>query len=260
MIRFALPILTGRRGAIGLRRRRHPDATRESGATRGLPKGLARFMVARMSISEPLLQPGPVRTTAKSAETRAAIVRGALQALEANGIANTTTRKIAAEAGVRLATLHYHFDSKDTLLLAVLDALVAELTQILRDEIQPMLCLDDRVAGLVRAAWRYAERTVAKQIVQFELTLYALRMRGATWLAARQYDDYVRVYGAMLASGTGATLSPAQAHALARFVLASIDGMILQSLAGLSPGDAEEGIEALIVAAQARARAVSTDA
>ena len=207
-----------------------------------------------MSISE---HPGPARTTAKSADTRAAIVRGALQALEAHGIANTTTRKIAAEAGVRLATLHYHFDSKDALLLAVLDALVAELAQILRDETQTTDCLDDRIAELVRAAWRYAEQTAGKQIVQFELTLYALRTRGAAWLAARQYGDYVRVYGDLLASGAGVTLSAARAQALARFVLASIDGMILQSLAGLSACDARQGVEALIVAAQARARALS---
>ncbi|WP_158811009.1 TetR/AcrR family transcriptional regulator [Beijerinckia sp. L45] len=205
------------------------------------------------------MQPSPLRTTAKSADTRAAIVRGALQALEAHGIANTTTRKIASEAGVRLATLHYHFDSKDTLLLAVLDALVAELTQILRAETQATECLDDRIAGLVRAAWRYAEQTAAKQIVQFELTLYALRTRGATWLAERQYGDYVRVYGDLLASGAGVTLSAPRAQTLARFVLASIDGMILQSLAGLSACDAKQGVEALIVAAQARARALSAE-
>ncbi len=213
-----------------------------------------------MTISEPLVQlPVPARRTTKSVDTRAAIVRGALQALEAHGIANTTTRKIAAEAGVRLATLHYHFDSKDALLLAVLDALVTELTQILRNETQATACLDDRIAGLVRAAWRYAEQTAAKQIVQFELTLYALRTRGAAWLAERQYGDYVRLYGDLLASGAGVTLSATRAQALARFVLASIDGMILQSLAGLSASDAKQGVDALIVAAQARARALSAE-
>ena len=199
--------------------------------------------------------PAPARPTPKSADTRAAIVRGALQALETHGIASTTMRKIAAEAGVRLATLHYHFENKDALMLAVLDDLVVELTRILRDDMQLTANLNDRIAELVRAAWRYAERTSAKQIVQFELTLYALRTRGAAWLAERQYGDYVRVYGERLAGDAG--LSPRQAESLARFVLATIDGMILQSLAGMSQREAQMAVDALIAAAQGRAHALA---
>jgi AcrR family transcriptional regulator len=62
----------------------------------------------------------------KSDVTRAQIIQGALQALEKTGVIGTTTRSIATEANVQLATLHYHFESKSTLLVAVLEALIDE--------------------------------------------------------------------------------------------------------------------------------------
>jgi AcrR family transcriptional regulator len=63
----------------------------------------------------------------KSDVTRAQIIQGALQALEKTGVIGTTTRSIATEANVQLATLHYHFESKSTLLVAVLEALIDEI-------------------------------------------------------------------------------------------------------------------------------------
>ena len=52
----------------------------------------------------------------------------------ATGVIGATTRKIAAESGVRLATLHYHFESKSALLLAVFEALIDETILAFREE------------------------------------------------------------------------------------------------------------------------------
>jgi AcrR family transcriptional regulator len=70
----------------------------------------------------------------KSDVTRAQIIQGALQALEKTGVIGTTTRSIATEANVQLATLHYHFESKSTLLVAVLEALIDEIAERLRED------------------------------------------------------------------------------------------------------------------------------
>ncbi|MGH9270841.1 MAG: TetR/AcrR family transcriptional regulator [Ilumatobacteraceae bacterium] len=54
--------------------------------------------------------------------TRAAILDATRERLLSDGYANLSTRKVAAEAGVPLSQLHYHFGSKSGLILALLEA------------------------------------------------------------------------------------------------------------------------------------------
>lgn len=53
-------------------------------------------------------------------ETRREILRAAGEAFAASGFVGATTRAVAARAGVNVATLHYHFGSKEGLYRAVL--------------------------------------------------------------------------------------------------------------------------------------------
>src|ERR1700690_629586 len=55
-------------------------------------------------------------------ETRRGILRAAEECFAASGFVGATTRQVAALAGVNVATLHYHFGSKDGLYRAVLEA------------------------------------------------------------------------------------------------------------------------------------------
>ena len=138
------------------------------------------------------------QTGAKGERTRRQIIEGALQALQTGGVAATTTRDIAAGAGVRLATLHYHFESKSALLLAVLEHLIDETTTALRKEASDSADIAGCIGESLRAGWRFLTRTLDLQIVQYELTLYALRRDDAAGLAAYQYDAYVKVYQDLL--------------------------------------------------------------
>lgn len=52
-------------------------------------------------------------------ETRQEILRAAGEAFAASGFVGATTRAVAARAGVNVATLHYHFGSKEGLYRAV---------------------------------------------------------------------------------------------------------------------------------------------
>ena len=54
-------------------------------------------------------------------DTRTQIIEAARHRLLADGYAGLSTRKVAAEAGVPLSQLHYHFGSKGGLILAVLE-------------------------------------------------------------------------------------------------------------------------------------------
>jgi AcrR family transcriptional regulator len=59
----------------------------------------------------------PVRTT----DTRTLILEAARSRLLADGYAGLSTRKVAEEAGVPLSQLHYHFGSKQGLILALFE-------------------------------------------------------------------------------------------------------------------------------------------
>ena len=59
--------------------------------------------------------------------TKDQILSAARHVLRRDGVAALAIRAVAAEAGVNLALVHYHFHSRDGLLLAVLEDLNAEL-------------------------------------------------------------------------------------------------------------------------------------
>ncbi|MGJ4943568.1 hypothetical protein ACQR1W_23545 [Bradyrhizobium sp. HKCCYLS1011] len=118
--------------------------------------------------------------------------------------------------------------------------------------------MDDRIEDLIRGTWRSIMRTKSRQIVQYELTLYALR-EGAQWLADQQYEAYLRLYKENLVScrSDRPTLSGAAYTSLARFILAGIDGLILQELAKPNRARSNQAIEALVFGAKQYARDLS---
>lgn len=71
----------------------------------------------------PVMQPGA--GTGRSAETRAALVAGAIDALREVGFTGTSAREIARRAGCNQALVFYHFGSVTGLLLAALDEVSA---------------------------------------------------------------------------------------------------------------------------------------
>ncbi len=60
-------------------------------------------------------------------ETQVAMLEAAKAALSKRGFAGLSTREVAAEAGVPLSQIHYHFGSKQGLVLALFEHLNAQL-------------------------------------------------------------------------------------------------------------------------------------
>ncbi|GHO87433.1 TetR/AcrR family transcriptional regulator [Dictyobacter formicarum] len=161
---------------------------------------------------------------------RAGIIEAALRVLERDGIAETTTRKIASEAQVNQAMLRYYFGSKDELLFAVLQTLMQQTAEIAGMVEQDGRTLPEMIAHSLQAFWAYVESHPVQQVIQYELTLYALRHPESAWLARQQYDGYCTVVETLFETAiqaTGQTCSISSAE-LARFVVAGIDGLILQ--------------------------------
>jgi AcrR family transcriptional regulator len=67
--------------------------------------------------------------------TKARILAAAEQVFAARGFDGASTREIAGRAGVNISSLHYHWDSKETLYVAVFQAIVGRIEAHLRTSI-----------------------------------------------------------------------------------------------------------------------------
>lgn len=67
------------------------------------------------------------RAAVKKVETSTTLLEAAKTVLRRNGYAGLSTRDVAAEAGVPLSQIHYHFGSKQGMVLALFEYLNAQL-------------------------------------------------------------------------------------------------------------------------------------
>jgi AcrR family transcriptional regulator len=188
---------------------------------------------------------------ATSDARRADIIAAAIRVLARDGLAETTTRKIATEAGVNQAMLGYYFGSKDDLLFAVLQEMMRQTAEIVRAVVVPARGdVREMIAESIRAFWAHVESSPELQVMQYELTLHALRHPDSAWLAKQQYDGYCAVVEQLFEeayAAAGQTCSLPLAR-LARFVVGGLDGMILQFISDHDTTRARQDLEYLIQA------------
>ena len=191
-----------------------------------------------------------------SADRRTEILAAAIRVLARDGLAQASTRKLAAEAGINQATLLYHVGSKDELLLAVLREMMRQTREIaVAAAIDHEMPLREAIANSLRAFWCHVEETPELQVMQYELTLYALRNPEAAWLAREQYSGYCAVVEGVLRAACerqGPTCAVLY-DALARFIVGGMDGLILQFVSDQNSDRARNDLELLIAAVVALA-------
>ncbi len=67
--------------------------------------------------------------------TKARILATAEQVFAARGFAGASTREIASQAGVNISSLHYHWESKETLYRAVFEGIYQRILELARSTI-----------------------------------------------------------------------------------------------------------------------------
>jgi len=121
---------------------------------------------------------------------REQLIEAAVRVAARDGVAATTTRAVAAEAGASLASVHYCFDSKQELLQEVLISIINELTGNWTTGPEDGAGAAALLRAGLGALWEVVEREPGKQQVTYELTHYALRTEGLEGLARWQYGVY----------------------------------------------------------------------
>jgi AcrR family transcriptional regulator len=165
---------------------------------------------------------------------RAQIIDATMRIIAREGVAALSTRKIAREAPIHLATLHYRFGSKDDLLLAVLDAATSAM-------IATLVAVDGHPGGGLCAALTESfvglcamlDRDPSLPLVRCEVLLYARRrpIQAAGAVQQQRYLDALQAcYRVACAPGE---LDLIACDELAAVVGSSIDGLALQTAAGV---------------------------
>ena len=186
-----------------------------------------------------------------SPEKPAQIVSAGTEVVLREGIWNTTTRKLAAAAGISLATLHYHFESKEALLSAVFQSMIDAIRVSVREVFASPMPLAERIELALTLSWKAAIEDMRQQLLYAEMTIYAARIADAAWLGRRQYAAFVSLYTDMLTGGGDlAAEGRLDIEGLARFILAALDGVLLQHFAEPDAARSQRAIERMVYLAQ----------
>ncbi|WP_069772275.1 MULTISPECIES: TetR/AcrR family transcriptional regulator [unclassified Streptomyces] len=167
-----------------------------------------------------------------SAERRRQLTEAAIRAMARDGVAKTTTRAIAAEAGVSLSVFHYCFDSKQALVESVITTITDHYVTVVKEALRPRATLEDTVRAGFQAYWDHVRAHPDEHMLTYELTQYALRQPGFEHLARRQHLMYGEAYTDLieqLRAGMELRLR-VPVTVLARYLAAMTDGLTLNYL------------------------------
>ena len=185
------------------------------------------------------------------ADRRRGLVDAAVRLISAEGVTRATTRRIAEQAGVSGAVVHYAFATKDDLFQSVYESLTAAAFEEIGRHTRPDVGLAegiDRVfAGYV--SWIRSDENAVLALL--ELTAWSLRNPGSRHLAMRVYRRHIDLTAGLLAEAAPG-VPRLDLDTVARLINMSLDGIYLQWRA---LGD--DSLDLLTPVAQAMVRAES---
>jgi AcrR family transcriptional regulator len=180
--------------------------------------------------------------------TRERILAAALESFSQAGFDGTTTRDLAARAGVNLGLIKYYFDSKERLWRAAVERAATELQATLAAAVPGTVETRADLVELVRVCVRFAARNPAFiRVMNDEGKRDGARMR---WLVDRHGRPLYELLLAILAGARERRLVPDIEPMHLYYVLIGAIGMIFSQapecrrITGVDPTASEAVIEA----------------
>jgi AcrR family transcriptional regulator len=167
----------------------------------------------------------------RRAETRARLIKAAIEVLGESGYAHLTISKVTQRAGLTNGAMQHHFPSRDELMLAVVDA-VYPVLEIPFDAIAAKhLEVRERVATLVDGLWAIYSRPEYLAIWDV-----ALGSRGdrKLWTRLRSYqrDVATRMRGQFVALFLDLDIDPDDVEQAFSLTVSHMRGSALQAVFG----------------------------
>ena len=174
---------------------------------------------------------------------REQLIQGAIRCLQAKGYARTTARDIVAASDANLASIGYHFGSKEALLTEALLRVLLERnrhlgrTTLSAEHASPL----DRMTTLFVAVRKIFERHRPLLVAFVEAMAQAEHSTELRAQMAAHYREGRRATAEMIRSSLGpaAERLHTDPEVMASFVMAALDGLVLQWL--LDPADTPSG-------------------
>ncbi|MDO9395252.1 MAG: TetR family transcriptional regulator [Herbiconiux sp.] len=186
------------------------------------------------------------------AERRSRLLDAAFAVIARGGVGAATTRAVVQEAGMKLASFHYAFRSREQLLGELVEVVVGAQESVLDLPTDAGSGLAEVIELGLLGYFEQVRADPARERAMFELTQYAMRTPGLEGLAERQYERYRALARASLleAAERSGCSWPAPEGPPAGELVALTDGI---TLAWLADGDTARAHRALAFAARALA-------
>lgn len=157
-------------------------------------------------------------------ERKQDFIEATIKVIAEYGIADATTRRIAAAADSPLASLHYVFHTKDELFCAVYESLInmpQQSLQYVPTGATPAESIGEMLRQLVKWFTLHPERATT----QFELFFWSLRNNPE--MAARIYAVSIEATHQVIRKISGDALDQGALTSISRLFISLFDGLLL---------------------------------
>ncbi len=165
-------------------------------------------------------------------ERRNRLIHAAIAVMSRDGVAQTTTRMIVAEADMQIGVFHYCFRSKEELVFEVLRTLNEQSFGAVGAILAQSRSTSDAIRFGLAAYWDHVRSHAQERLLIFELMHQALRHPGHENSAQDVYGNYhhgVREFLTVAARLDGVEFA-SDLDVLSRFTIAHMQGVTLQWL------------------------------
>lgn len=170
-----------------------------------------------------------------SEKRRGGIVLAAFREIAKSGFEGLRTREVAAEVGINIATLHYYFPTKESLIGAVLEHAMERF----RASLEPHGSPEDQLRNYLRAVRRLLSQEPELGAVMAEMVLRSVRDRTTGRILEQMYEQWHTTTRGLLrrAARNGRLRPELDSEGVAALIVATLTALTLPVMSGSGRGD-----------------------
>jgi AcrR family transcriptional regulator len=177
----------------------------------------------------------PMRAGSIQEKRRQELVQAAFNQIAEHGFEGLRTRDVAAEVGVNIATLHYYFPTKESLIRGVVEYAMARFRSTLAPHGSP----SDQLRNYLRAVRKLLAKEPALGRVMGELAVRSARDKSIAAIMTEMYGVWhATTRGLLRRAVKGGHLRPElDSDGVAALIVATLTAMTLPTISGGSRTD-----------------------